>query len=249
MFKLRKVSKPMTTIFRLSGMWPGANGSLGYVIYGASMIFIFSILFTSTMLIQMIAFTKRDELTENSYMALTEFALSVKIVNFFLRSRSMQSHLDVIKHFEVQTDAERKLLSQRLRFAFILLMMDFVLTNGAHVSLQTKVLMSPEKMLTFPAWHPIDWTTNPTNYWLIFTWQLIAMHITCNIQVVIQQYPTLMFCMISTQVEILSMRLRKIGYPQVKSPQTICLGDSQGASVSNNRNLENCLKVHRNILE
>lgn len=212
---LKKVIDPLIVIFRLAGLWPTENPSIFYRIYGLFVLLTASILFTLTMIIQLVGFTETEDLTENSYMTLTELALCVKMINFFLRYRSMQSHVKFISDFELQNDAERKLFAKRLKLILILIVMDFVLVNTAHSSVIITVLAAPERMIGFPAWHPIDWQHNTKNYAMIFFYQLYAMTMTSNVQVVIQQFPSLMFCMVSTQMEILSMRLRSIGHKNV----------------------------------
>lgn len=254
MLTLKKVCDPMIIVFRSVGMWPNHNSNIFYYFYGILLLFVFSILFTLTMLIQLVVFTKREELTETSYMALTELALAVKIVNFYSRVRSMQSHLDAIYNFELHSDAEREHLRNRLKFMFALLASDFILTNTAHFSVQIRTITASEKLLSFPSWHPINWENNTTNYWLIFVYQVIGMGITSNIQVVIQQYPSFMFCMVSTQLEILAMRLQNIGYekkrliqpPKENIPMRV-LTEEQHTSIS--YTLKDCINVHYGILK
>lgn len=275
---LKKISDRMLIVFRSVGMWPDANSSMFYRVYGISLLAIFSMAFTCTMMIQLIGFTKREELTETSYMALTELALSVKIINFFLRVRSMQSHLVTVNQFKLYSDDERIHFVKRLKFVSVLLITDFLLTNTAHLSVQIKTILASERMLAFPAWHPfIQWENNAQNYWSIFVYQIIGMTITSNIQVVIQQYPryvtkrreyteavekyvnffSLMFCMVSTQMEILAMRLRNIGYD--KSTMSCGEKSAKEGNVIKIRSkeeekriseaLENCVKVHYSILK
>lgn len=210
-------------------------------------------------MIQLIVFTEVDDLAENAYMTLTELALSVKIVNFFLRSRSMQTHLRTVKHFQLCSHIEREYFSKRAKFVLHLLLIDTVLTNTAHLFIQLKTLVATERMLAFPAWQPLEWETNSRNYWLIFVYQLIAMIITSNIQVVIQQYPTLLFCMVSTQMEILCMRLRNMGYKNVQTNESSVTIDmdeinvpKSDTSIENlnliSKNLKDCMKTHHEIL-
>ncbi|XP_031629090.1 odorant receptor 94a-like [Contarinia nasturtii] len=254
---LKKISDRMLIVFRTVGMWPDTESSIFYSIYGILLLAIFSIAFTSTMMIQLICFTKKEELTETSYMALTELALSVKIINFFLRVRSMQSHLITGNQFKLYSAAEHEHFVKRLKFVFKLLMADFLLTNIAHLSVQIKTIMASERMLAFPAWHPIEWENDAQNYWLIFAYQVIGMTITSNIQVVIQQYPSLMFFLVSIQMEILSMRLRNNGYDEsrtsdstklTKEDKTIKIfSNEEERRISNT--MKDCVNVHYKILK
>lgn len=257
---LKEVSGRMVIVFRSFGMWASEESSIFYRIYGILLLSVFSILFTLSMLIQLVGFTNTSELTENSYMALTEFALSVKIINFYLRVRSMQSHLKIVQKFQLYSDDERAHFLKRLKFVFVLLMADFTLTNTAHLFIQIKTLLSSVKIFGFPAWFPFEWKENETNYWLGFAYQLVGMGITSNIQVVIQQYPSLMFCMVSTQMEILAMRLQNIGYQKAQTSHGVHFiktskeeinskHHSEGHKENVSYSLKHCIKVHHDILE
>lgn len=254
---LAKIRDRMVIVFRLCGMWPSEEWTIVYLMYSILLLSVFSMLFSLSMIIQLIAFSERDELTENSYMTLTEFALSVKIINFCFRSRYMKSHMDTVMNFKLHSDEERQHFLKRLKFSLNFLMFDFALTNTAHLTLQMKALSSAERMLAFPAWHPINWSENDTNYWSIFAYQLMAMHITCNIQVVIQEYPNFMFYMVSTQMEVLSMRLRNIGYKKVVVDKGIEF-ERMNTTVNQlfpkeivdiSYTLKDCIKVHHETLE
>lgn len=211
---INKATNRMVQVFRWVGLWPTQNSSIFYWIYGVLVLSTGSFLITFTMMFQLICFTKKEDLTGNSYMALTELVLCVKIINFYFRYRSVKTHLNTIHEFEFQTDAERKLFIKRLRFAYFVYMMDFVLMNIVHVLIYIDIFTAPERKIAFPAWHPIDWKIDTRNYILVLIFQIYGMGITTNIQVVIQQYPSLMFCCVSAQFEILSMRLQNIGHKQ-----------------------------------
>lgn len=239
---LKKVSEPIIKVFRFVGLWPQNESETGYWIYGLLNMSIFSFLFTTAMMIQLVAFTNLPDLTETMYMALTEFALSFKILNFLIRLRSMQDLLETIKNFHLNSNAEKEHYNKRLKLLYTVLVIDFCMTNIAHLFTAIKVLIDPRRLLPFPAWFPFNWIDNRHNYIIAFIYESIAMGITSNIQVVIGMYSNLMLCMIGTQFEILSMRLRSIGH-ETAEIQTI------GNKMETTKALINCVKVHHEILE
>lgn len=259
---LSKVSDPIIFVFRVVGMWPKDDSNPVYWIYGILGTSIFAFLFTISMVIQLVGFTAMDDLTDTMYMTLTELALCFKILNFLLRLRSMQKLFKTIKSFELRSMVEEAHFNKRLKFIYTLLMMDFVLTNFAHLTTQIKVLASPERIIGFPAWFPFDWINDTRNYIIIFVYQLISMTVTSNIQVVIGGYPNLLFCMISTQMEILSMRLSSIGHEKTdllmnKAVNQKISKDSQDDNTfyavrkretEITESLIDCFKTHREIL-
>lgn len=239
---VKKVSEPVIKVFRVVGLWPEKEAYTLYWIYGLLNMSIFSFLFTTTMMIQLVFFTDLADLTETMYMALTEFALSFKILNFIMRLRSMQDLLETIKNFRLNSNAEKEHYNKRLKLLYTWLMLDFCMTNIAHLFTVIKVLLDPRRLLAFPAWFPFNWIDNTHNYIIAFIYELIGMGITSNIQVVIGMYANLMFCMISVQLEILSMRLRSIGH---KTNDDLTIGNEMDSTEA----LKDCVKVHHEILE
>lgn len=252
-FNINKVTNPIVFVFRWCGMWPKESNHL-YRIYGILNMLICSFLFTLSMIIQLVAFTPVAQLSGTMYMALTELALCFKIINFLYRIRSMQQLKQTIENFELKTQAEQAYFNKKLKFVYILLIMDFIMTNAAHLFTVIKCILEPEYMLAFPAWYPLKWTDNFKDYFIVFIYQLIAMGITSNIQVVIGWYPNLMLCMISTQMEILSMRLSKIGHEIEHQKMDLTINRHKNQikgqkQIETTETLKECVNTHYSILE
>lgn len=245
---LKKITDRLILVFRLVGLWPSKEPSIFYWIYGAFVILTGSMLFTLTMLIQLVGFTKMEDLTENSFMTLTELGLCVKIINFFVHFRSMQSHVTTINGFELRTDAERTLFIKRTKFVLLVYMMDFYMTNTSHVLNIIQLIAAKERQIEFPAWHPIDWENDTRSYWIVLIYQFYAMTITTNLQVAIQQYPSLMFAMVSIQMEILSMRLQNLGHNKIHGDRITNISNKEGLE-NITTSLKDCIKTHHKILE
>lgn len=56
------------------------------------------------------------KMTDALYMSLTEVALLVKTVNFFVRASTMQAMLRQIQNFELETDEEIQIIKDKLTF-------------------------------------------------------------------------------------------------------------------------------------
>lgn len=235
----------MTKVFYILGIWPKQEASIYYWIYGIVMVLIFFILLTMAMIIQLIGFTEMSNLTESMFMTLTEFSLMTKILNLYIHLRSIQQLLRSVEEFRLETVAEREYFNKRLKLIFFLLMIDFSITNLAHVLAIMKVLLDSSRNLTFPLWCPFDWKNNSQNYWLVSTYQLFAMGITSNTHVAIQWYTTFIFCMISTKTEILSMRLQNIGYSFDNETKSV---DTEDKRIEIKKSLRDCIELHHRIL-
>lgn len=235
----------MTKLFYILGIWPKQKASIYYWIYGIVMMLIFTVLLTMSMIIQLIGFTELSNLTESMFLTLTEFALMTKVLNLYIHLRSIQQLLRSVEEFRLETVAEREYFNKRLKLIFVLLMIDFSITNLAHALAIMKVLLDSNRNLTFPLWCPFDWKNNSQNYWLVFTYELFAIGITSNTHVAIQWYTTFIFCMISTKTEILSMRLQNIGYSFDDETKSV---DTEVKRIEIKKSFKDCIALHHRIL-
>lgn len=238
-----KITTSLLFVFGVVGLWrPKWISANVYKYYGIVIIFLFSFLLTLTMLINLIFLTDKSQLTDAMYMSFTEFALFLKICNFYWRNRSIQNLLALVKDFSLENADELKIYNKNIKTVFRIKLLNFVFTNLANFMLHARVLLSDEHLLTFPAWFPFDWQNNYRTYWCLFAYQLIGMILTSNLNVSIEMYPNFMFSMVSTQMKILNERLQNIGYTY-----------DQKVEKSHNQHrallaLKGCIQTHQEIL-
>lgn len=237
--------KPILLTLRWCGLWPSDGHSRAYRMYGISMLVVFSFLLTLTMLIQLFGFNDFDSLTDSMYMALTEFALFIKIVNFYLRNDSMHKHVQTAKNFQLETYAEVKLFNTRMRLIHRIIVMLFISVNIAHFSSEMKTFFTPGLLLLFPASYPAGWLDGGAKYLLAYGHQSIGAFITSNLEA----YTCLMLYMVAVQMEILGMRLRSFGHDIVDSSNR---GQSDAKRRNNGRKrfnqLRKFIQLHQRIL-
>lgn len=247
---LSRVINPIIFVFNIIGLWPKEQGKTHlYKLYGIIMFILFSLLVTISMIIELFLFTEMENLTDNMYMALTEFALLIKIINFYSRLDSMQHQLRIVQNFRLESVDEVKQFDRRLNFIFWILMLDFISTGLAVTNAMIKSLLSKsgEWLLLFPAWYPIDWRNDRKSFWMSFGHQYLALILTSNLNVAIEMYPNFLLFMISAEMEILGGRLNVLGYEKRLNDDCVIVTNSAKQNEIL-KQLKSYIKIHQEIL-
>lgn len=238
----------LTTSFYLVGLWPSEKSSIFYTIFGYVFQSIFFFFYTSFKCLYFFTTTEMQEIVFCAFVSLTEVALFVKNLNMHFRSHVFQNHLKRIEAFEMENDTEAKLLDGRLKilrkmlFAYI----GLVMVTGAFS--YSVPFFTDDTSLPYLAWYPVNWQNNSRTYWMVYAYQIIGMVIQSHTLVCMEMYTVYIFVVLSTQYDILSERLKKIG--NVKNNGDDCI-DIQ----NNNKNIKqnttacliSCIRNHREI--
>lgn len=153
-----------------------------------------------------------NEVTANLYMALTELALFIKIANFFILVRGMQSLLHTMRNFRLQSMDEENLIKRRLSFFVKVSIYYYACANTVCLTSALSAVMSSEVKLPFYGWYGVDWKHNRQNYWSIFVYQMVGMVFTANENITIELFPMILMYMASVQMEILGRRMKVVGW-------------------------------------
>lgn len=215
-----KVTNIQLFCFRVLGLWPRADSGYLYSIYGISFLFIFSLAYTVFMVINLFVLDDMSQMTDTLYMSLTEVALFVKIVNFFMRSKAMQTMLSTVHNFQLACAEEEQLVRKRLTFFLGVSIYYYSCANSAIVTSVAVALTTKEIRLPFNGWYPLDWKQGNANYWLVFVYQTVGMIVTANANITIELFPMILMYMASVKVEILGLRMCRIGWDERPTIQT-----------------------------
>lgn len=246
--ELNRVFNPIVFIFRVMGLWPAENGRIAYKVYGIVQLTIFSLLLTTTMMIQLLAFTDLDQMTKIMYMTLAQLSLFMKVINFYVRLNSMQRILQTTKEFQLHSFAEEKLFNERMRFIFKIVMTLIISCNVAHFSAEFKAIMTPEMLLPFPCWYPESWFDGGFKYFLAYSHQSLGAFFTSNLNGAMEAYSAAYLYMISAQMEILGMRLRRIGIDDNQYVASV-RNDQAERKREQMENIRHCVRIHQQILK
>lgn len=249
--ELDRVFNPIVLIFRIMGLWPTGSNAIVYKMYGIVHLTIFSLLLTTTMMIQLLAFTDFEQITKTMYMSLSQLALCLKVVNFYVRMQLMQKLLETTKRFQLNSMAEEILFNERMRFIAKIVMMLIVSVNVAHFSAEFKAIMTPELLLPFPCWYPASWFDDGIKYYLAYSHQSLGAFFTSNLNGAMEAYSAAFLFMIGAQMEILAIRLRSIGIddkPPVPSSVSHRRDKLQNRKWDHMQHIKKCIQVHQQIL-
>lgn len=179
-------------------------------------------------------------------MALTELALFIKIANFFIRARGMQSLLHTMRSFKLDSIEEDQLISKRLAFFKKIATYYYACANLAICTSVLTAILSSELKLPFYGWYILEWRNNRQNYWCIFAYQIIGMIITANVNITIELFPMLLMYMASVQIEILGRRMKVVGWTRGTLAAAV---DNNGYSHDDIINQDGLSEIHSQLIK
>lgn len=197
------------------GLWkPYGKSNRSYFTYTAYSVLIlsfFSISYTVFMACGIFVGADFSDLTSRLYMSLTEVALTIRVVQFFIKNREWQKILIDIKEFEINSHDEQQIMRRRVWMLQIIIFSYCALPNFAAQSYGTAPLFSDKTILAFSGWYPgFDWRNNRRDFWVIFAYQYIGIIFTSNLAAVIDTYYWFLMQMLGTQAKIFGDRLSAI---------------------------------------
>lgn len=210
---LHKVSRNILIFLRVFGMWPTENPSPIYILYGQTIVLVFSLIYTALMVIQLFNLRDMKNSTEALYMTLTEVALVIKILNFMIRIVEMQAMLRSAEEFLLEDEKEEKLLRSYVGKFFKISIFYYLAAFYASSSADVAAALGDSNDLPFSAWYPyFDWEHNNRHFWILFVYQAVGMFITAMVNVSLELFAAMLMTMNSFQMEVLGIRLRRLGF-------------------------------------
>lgn len=242
--ELDRAFKSIIFTLRSAGLWSiNSHFSLGYRMYGLLIIMTFSVTVTLAQLIQLFVFTEKEKIADNMYMALTEFAVMLKIINFTIRGKSMEKLFGLVRGFKYESAEEERHFKGRLGSVYRVTAMLVISSNIANFSTLIKTLLSDNILMCYPAWYPQQWMDGSVSYWIVFYHNFLGAFWTCNWHWAIEMYLNSMLLIIAVQMEILGKRLCAIGYKATDLIPNADLKRKHRMEI-----LKSCVQTHREIL-
>lgn len=200
-------------VMRYFGLYPNSTSSRWYIYYGYSILLIFSWTYTLSMILGLCQLEDWTNSTEAIYMTLTEVAVTVKGLTFRFRVNNLNDLLKLARKFKLESDDEIDLLRRYIKWLVRLTIFFFAAVIYAQASVEIAAAFNPENVLPYSAWYPyFDWKQNNVHYWLLYIYQVIGLFITAFMNVCVEIVGALLLCMNTFQMEVLGIRMRKLGY-------------------------------------
>lgn len=192
------------------GLWKPFNGSklqmASYCSYSVVFLFIFSVLYTFFMVCNIFFLTDFSDLTNRLFMSLTEAALVIKVINFFIYNDEWQHIYNDIRDFGIKTSEERQIVESSGRQLRLIDYIYFFLADfNVFITAMLSILNGT---LLYSSWYPgLDWQNNQRDYWFLYGYQIVGILVTCNLNLVVDTYYCLMMSMTSAHFQIFGQRL------------------------------------------
>lgn len=115
-----------------------------------------------------------------------------------------------VNDFVIETEHETEFLQNRMEPFQKLALFYYILPNVCGINAYLKPLFAAKTELPFLGWYPLDWKNNSLDYWITYVYQVVGILIEINLNVTMELFPSYLMYMLSTQMEILGMRLERI---------------------------------------
>lgn len=150
---IKRITRFLCNVLWVLGLWkPNEKSSfrqICYSSYSVVFLFIFSIIYTLSMVVNIFFLNDFSDLTNRLYMSLTEAALAIKVITFFVHNREWQKVLTDIKQFHIKSSNDEQIIKQRASIFQIVLYVYFFFPNCAIHSFGIAPLLSGSKNQIF----------------------------------------------------------------------------------------------------
>lgn len=208
---IEKVAHPLIIFFNLFGFWQPQDKSLAYKLYGISILIFCTVSIGLPITISIFLSSELGEFSNSLWTTCLIWVTLIRLFRFYISNEKMFLILRRIEQMDVQNDKEKALIDQRLKFVFRSGIFIFSSTCSSAVVFFPHCLIT--RTLPFPAYYPfLCVAENFSHFFLVWIHQGVAIMISMFLLMAIEIYFCLALSMISTRLDIIGMRLKKIGY-------------------------------------
>lgn len=208
------LSKVLVFYFFICGLWskfqPNTIVSTLYYTLSYTGHFTLSFCYTGFMVVGLLFISDVNQITLSICVTFTCVAYVAKILNFYWHNTGMKNCFKSVNDFVLETEHETEFLQNRMEPFQKLALFYYILPNVCGITAYLKPLFAAKTELPFLGWYPLDWKNNSTDYWITYIYQVVGILIEINLNVTMELFPSYLMYMLSTQMDILGMRLERI---------------------------------------
>lgn len=210
-----RVTKYFYTAFFLTGIWRPFRASrpirLLYDIFGVTCIFVFSIFFACSLLVNLMMNLKAPGLTNRLFITVQVLSFTYKVTNIFINNANCQKIRETLNNFLLYSSAEEDLLRKKIDSFWNAMIAYWLIPNFTVIAWQLNTTLMGSQTLIFDAWYPgFDWQNNRHDYWIVSMHQFISSVITSNLNGVTDMYYAFAMYVNGMKLEVLGNRLSSI---------------------------------------
>ena len=197
---------------KFAGLWPTVQWKWSYMVYTILFHITFTLFYDAFKLISFMYLDDFSVITRAMFICLTEFALAIKVVNFYLRFSEVSSLIQKICDFKVYDEIEAKIMEKTLNFITNIEICYLAIAMVSCLFSYIAPFFAEDLILPYPGWYPIDWYNNSLNYWIVYVYQVLGMFFQAQIFIITDVIFIYFMMMIGAQLDVLAKRLAEIGH-------------------------------------
>lgn len=230
-----QVLKYIRTVLFIVGLWrPYESPKTFRIIYdiiGIIFLYVFSIHFAMTLLVNLFSNLQSPELTTRIYITVLQTALAFKAVSLFINNASCQQIGKFLNKFTTHSIEEEQLVQEKMKPFLKYMFLCWFFPLFAITLWHLNVLLMGSTKVVFDSWNPgLDWKHNRYDFWTVYAYQYISLIISASINVMSDVYYSFAMYMNSIQLEILGNRLKniqRIDKTSIKTMRETLIGHSE----------------------
>lgn len=176
-----------------------------------------------------------DDITNLSIFA-TCLACSLKFSIYVYKFKNVEQMEQLLKQLDSRVETvEEKLIYSQLKKQLRGILFVFIgIYLPVGVLAEMGFLFQKRRALMYPGWFPFDWVNSSRNYYIAHVYQIVGIGIQIMQNYVNDCFPAMMLCLISAHIQMLYVRLQKVG---------------EDKSLDAEQQLEACITDHKCLLE
>lgn len=213
MLNADKCLKKLIFLLRVFGVWYPEKRKILYFIYSTAYFLIFPGLTNVFMFVYLLKLDNIKDLTYGLYMFLTQLCGLIKFVCFLYKNSEFQQLIKRSRAFPLESEIERKLIETRIGFFLKIAIFYYVMAMTAIHTTELMAIFADTVKLPFSAWYPfLDWENNSRDYWIAVAYQHVSITSASLVIITIDVLFSLLLFIVSIELELIGMRMSKIGY-------------------------------------
>lgn len=212
-------------ILKYSGLWIPLEKCLSmralYRIYGIVFQFFLGIVLTISLVGGVLNADNFEAIMALLPITVAEIALMPKIVQIFFFNRHLQKIKESVENMDLLSLEEERFAQIHVDFYRNIAYLFSIFPNLSAFGWAISSITSKDRRLIFDAWCPgFNWRNSDKAYWLVETYQFVAILATANYNIAIDMYYCFAMYVISIKLKLLGTRFSSIqeikSFPSLK---------------------------------
>ncbi|KAH8293131.1 hypothetical protein KR044_005545, partial [Drosophila immigrans] len=175
-----------------------------------------TVVYPMTLLMGLFSFELPLDNLMNFNISITSLATVAKFLMYTRQMQKVNEFEQVLIELDqrVDTKNQRDMHKSLCRELSLITKMYIATFTGVAITTLLPCLLTEERVLPFPTWFPIDWTSSLSNYVIVLAYQFLCIGAQMLQNFVDDLFPPLTLCLVARNCEMLIDRIGLIGYDE-----------------------------------